>query len=213
VALSTGTHTLTLKVTAPSGLTAQVQTHVNVKADTDRDGLSDEYEIIYTCMSFKLFDSDSDPDGDGLANLGEQALNSDPCVNDTDQDGFNDGDETWLGSSLLKPNATLPQDELALAPTTIQLDCLKGDPQTNLLVQTLYPTTTWQTASDVGWLSADFKGTGDGTIPISTNCAGLASGVNTGQILVSVGLYQARIINVELSVPTRLFLPLILMSQ
>ena len=71
--------------------------------DTDKDGLSDAYEIKML-MPFCLpgmADSDSDgapdssedPDNDGLTNAQEMALGTDPLKWDTDGDGIPDGQE------------------------------------------------------------------------------------------------------------------------
>lgn len=72
-----------------------------LKVDSNGNGLSDYFELV------KLGDIDvgvnssaeialpgADPDKDGLTNLQEQSLGTDPLVADTDHDGLNDGYET-----------------------------------------------------------------------------------------------------------------------
>ncbi len=74
--------------------------------DTDGDGLSDGFEVV-----FGLDPGDDgtvnpdnggagDPDGDGLSNLEEQELGTDPTNDDTDNDGLLDGVETNTGVYL-----------------------------------------------------------------------------------------------------------------
>ncbi|NNC88063.1 MAG: hypothetical protein HKN82_06325, partial [Akkermansiaceae bacterium] len=69
-------------------------------ADSDSDGLLDNWELLH----FGDLDEvgTGDPDMDGLDNAGEQTANSDPNLNDTDGDGLLDGAEVNThGSSPL----------------------------------------------------------------------------------------------------------------
>jgi len=58
--------------------------------DSDKDGLNDLYEKLHPCMDYMDPDSDQDPDLDGLSNLDEFGLGTDPCNGDTDNGGEND---------------------------------------------------------------------------------------------------------------------------
>ena len=74
--------------------------------DTDGDGLSDFLEITwlgYDPLS-KDTDGDEDADADGLTNLEEVRLGTDPVSPDTDLDGLPDGDELHLGTDPLVPD-------------------------------------------------------------------------------------------------------------
>lgn len=74
------------------------------KADTDEDGLSDFDEVFRTGTDPAVFDSvtegvsdaDADTDSDGLTNLEEITLGTDPRKADTDGEGLSDGDEVNL---------------------------------------------------------------------------------------------------------------------
>lgn len=69
--------------------------------DTDGDGLSDYVECVYTETDPTLYstasdgvcDADRDSDEDGLSNIEEININTDPGSPDSDGDGLNDGDE------------------------------------------------------------------------------------------------------------------------
>ena len=55
--------------------------------DDDQDGMPDRWEGLYPCLSAKLNDAKLDPDGDGLTNLEEYQLGTNPCKPDTDHGG------------------------------------------------------------------------------------------------------------------------------
>lgn len=71
------------------------------KFDTDGDGLSDEFELLISLNTTDgtkidtdgngILDGDEDTDKDGLTNLQEQELGTDPLASDTDKDGLLDG--------------------------------------------------------------------------------------------------------------------------
>lgn len=82
---------------------AEVNTHgTNPLADdTDGDGLLDAFELQYGLNPLVAGDEAADPDGDGLSNLEEQTLDTDPTNPDTDSDGLNDHDEGAAGTNPL----------------------------------------------------------------------------------------------------------------
>lgn len=80
--------------------------------DTDGDGLGDYLEIAglsYDPLSVDTdgdgtADGDEDYDGDGLTNLQEVGLGTEPTAYDTDMDGLCDGKELEAGSDPLNPD-------------------------------------------------------------------------------------------------------------
>ncbi len=58
--------------------------------DTDNDGMPDAYELFFGLNPTNRADAHLDFDGDGLNNLQEAALLTDPFASDTDRDGFAD---------------------------------------------------------------------------------------------------------------------------
>lgn len=82
------------------------------KIDTDDDGLTDYQELNitgtdptdYDSVEKRISDADADSDGDGVSNLEEIELGTDPLVLDSDDDGLTDGEETntYLTDPLLE---------------------------------------------------------------------------------------------------------------
>jgi subtilisin family serine protease len=71
--------------------------------DADADGMSDFWEDIHTCLSSAIYDADADPDNDGVSNLGESIIGTNPCNPDTNGNGGSDGWELINGRDPLKP--------------------------------------------------------------------------------------------------------------
>jgi hypothetical protein len=72
------------------------QRHVGTGPDSDGDGLSDDFET-------NVFFSDptaKDPDGDGLNDYAEYWLDTNPKNEDSDGDGFLDGEDLAFGDPL-----------------------------------------------------------------------------------------------------------------
>lgn len=101
----------------------------NPNGDDDSDGMSNGYEFNHTCLNPLVNDANIDSDNDSLivrylnntiyqnislTNIQEMNIGTDPCKNDTDADGFNDGLELYLGTNVsAKCSLTsTPNDEL-----------------------------------------------------------------------------------------------------
>ncbi|HEY6101217.1 MAG TPA: cytochrome c3 family protein, partial [Anaeromyxobacter sp.] len=94
--------------------------------DSDCDGMPDWWEIAHGLDPFNPADAFLDPDGDGLTNLDEYRLGTDPHKWDTDGDGISDGAEVRAGTNPLDPSDNRPAasagTSLATDPTLVQLD-------------------------------------------------------------------------------------------
>ncbi|MEK6968431.1 MAG: CAP domain-containing protein [Nanoarchaeota archaeon] len=104
---------------AVSGLASPVNNMVGNPGalDSDSDGISDAWELQYSCLNRFVADATSDSDSDSVQatfgpvrmdNAAEIIIRSDPCNTDSDGDGFSDGAEFYLGTDPLDncgPNA------------------------------------------------------------------------------------------------------------
>lgn len=76
---------------------------LEVGADQDRDGMPDSFETRFGLAVLDPADASQDRDGDGLSNVQEYRLQTDPTRADTDGGGVADGEETRLGLDPLDP--------------------------------------------------------------------------------------------------------------
>ncbi|MCX8496494.1 MAG: VWA domain-containing protein [Akkermansiaceae bacterium] len=67
--------------------------------DTDGDAMPDRYESLHAGLNPTLNDAATDIDGDGLTNLQEYLLGTDPGLMDTDGGGETDGSENSQGAN------------------------------------------------------------------------------------------------------------------
>jgi hypothetical protein len=127
------------------GLTniSELSTHLTLpdQPDTDDDGLSDGWEILYGYFALvnnetdadQTNDPDDDPDSDGLLNSAEDQIGTNPNNGDTDGDGFSDPVENEAASSATNPASTpsnpggTPGGPAAPPPPTIPVQVNFGD--------------------------------------------------------------------------------------
>lgn len=83
-------HVRLLGLCALLGVCAGVWVVVAQQTDTDNDGMPDSYETFFGLEATNSADAAFDEDADGLTNLNESLVLTDPFVADTDRDGWND---------------------------------------------------------------------------------------------------------------------------
>ncbi|MED0951791.1 S-layer homology domain-containing protein [Bacillus mobilis] len=107
-----------------------------LKADTDGDGLLDGTELMLTHTNPLLQDSDKngvmdgneDPDKDGLSNIHEQEIKTDPLRADTDGDNLLDGQELEKKTNPLKKDS---DDDGLDDDSEFKFSCDPNNPDTN----------------------------------------------------------------------------------
>jgi hypothetical protein len=106
--LAPGPHNIAFRVVDQNGLVAIDETTVNVLADSDCDGVSDDLEEDCGTDPGNVQDALWDLDEDGLPAFEEAWYGTRPDNPDTDGDGFDDGTEVRSGSDPTNPDSTPP---------------------------------------------------------------------------------------------------------
>ena len=157
--------------------------------DTDRDGMSDEFETANGLNPNDPSDATQDPDGDGLNNLLEFANGTDPNNADTDGDEVEDGAEVLAGTNPLDPasggaGVTRVGFEVAPETTTLTINAILGPPSLQLRV----------TGALSDGNTSDLSGAQTGTTYSSSDPGvamvsgdGLVTAVSDGQTTITVG--------------------------
>jgi len=139
--------------------------------DSTGDGIPDWWAIENEFDPLDPELAGADPDGDGLTNLQEFELGTDPNDPDTDGDGLSDGYEVGIGTDPLDPNdpdksQVLITGEAAYEESATAVQAL------SLLV---FVVSTNDVVFDVsGYLPGAVEGPATVTIPAGTNVAELA---------------------------------------
>ncbi len=87
--------------------------------DDDNDGMPDDYEQTHGFNPLDALDANDDPDGDGLANLDEYNLGTDPHDIDSDNDGIADGFDGYPLDNQQSSCIDLIQNDLTFESFTI----------------------------------------------------------------------------------------------
>jgi hypothetical protein len=101
-----GAYMATLEARDGDGQTMIDEVRFIVLSDSDRDGMSDDYEGRFALDASNPEDALGDGDGDGLVNFDESRFQLDPWNRDTDGDGWSDWMEVRDGSNPHDPRQT-----------------------------------------------------------------------------------------------------------
>jgi hypothetical protein len=114
VGLPSGSHAIEFRALDKQGAQAEAETLLTVLADSDCDGMSDNFELRYGLDPDSMADAVLDLDDDGLNNLDEYWYGIDPTDPDSDDDGYSDGQEVDMGRDPAKPDNVVPPLKLYL---------------------------------------------------------------------------------------------------
>jgi hypothetical protein len=95
-----GVKTVYFKIKNSDGQSSTKKDTIEYILDTDGDGIPDAWEKQYGLNPQDSSDASKDFDGDGLTNLQEYNLSTNPLSSDTDKDGILDG---WEVNHKLNP--------------------------------------------------------------------------------------------------------------
>ncbi|MCW5860933.1 MAG: hypothetical protein KIS63_21745, partial [Caldilineales bacterium] len=207
--LESGVHTLFLQAVNSAGMIGSDQVTVTVQADADGDGLPDPYEDARACLNrADAADAQGDQDNDALLALQEFHLGAQPCLADTDGDGYADGAEVMAGSNPLDPQST-PLPALAQGPATLRLvGCGTLPPPAAQTVVLQGLSAGYAAVADAAWLHA--APNSDGSLTVTATCAGVPGDV-AGTILLTAAGHQPWRIAVQLEFgKARVYLPSLL---
>lgn len=96
------------------------------RLDMDTDGLPDNWEEAYGLDLMKA-DADADPDQDGLTNSAEWSHGTHPSQQDTDHDGYLDGQEAKNGYDPTAPGSAKPEVTILIPKLNISAPIVLSD--------------------------------------------------------------------------------------
>lgn len=176
-----GIHTLRLRAMNAGGLSASDEVTFQVSADSDADGLPDDYEPQHGLVVGQP-DGNSDADADGLTALREFLAGTDPTKADSDGDGFPDAEElafaTHPSDAVSHPltedlRLSVEQLDFGVCPVTAK----------SLTVTTATPATAWSTRTTIPGLTLEpASGSGGTTVQFTLDCAGMEPGSYAGVV-------------------------------
>ena len=181
-----GQHVFSLQVTANS-LTASDGVTITVVPDYDRDSMPNDWELIHILNPLDASDVNDDPDGDGVINVREHQLGTNPRQADTDGDGADDGTELTYGTDPLVPEQVPPSGSVLNVGAEALHFTLK---QNDAPAKTVFWVTNggpgnlkWTASSEAGWLGVS-PGSGDAPTEITISAApsSLESGEYAGHV-------------------------------
>ncbi len=103
--LPVGPHVVAFRAEDQQGAAAEAETLLTVLADSDCDGMSDDFETRYGLDPGDMADAALDRDDDGVTNADEYWYSIDPTNPDSDGDGYRDGEEVARGSDPADPRS------------------------------------------------------------------------------------------------------------
>ncbi len=184
-----GVYILTLNV-MDHGRVGSDSINVTVLPNFDRDGMPDDWELAHKLNPLDPTDAYVNPDADGLKNLQEYHLGTNPRKADTVGDTATDGAEVTAGTDPLRADqAPANTPVLLVGSNDLQYDLQTGDPapapETFWVSNAGTGTIDWTASSDAAWLHATPPGdSAPAQVTLSLDPSGLSIGLSTGHVTV-----------------------------
>lgn len=159
------------------GALALFRVSVDAVADSDGDGMPDDFELTNGFNPNSRADGPSDADGDGLSNVDEFRGGTNPRIADTDGDGLRDGVEVQTGTDPLDPSSfdfsrALTSIRLSPAALFIVANTIEGEASRTVRVL----------GEAIDGTTVDLTARSRGTVYQSSNVAVASVGVTDGQV-------------------------------
>lgn len=186
---ATGAQTFTLKVTA-DGQSDTASVTIQVVADYDHDGMPNAWELTHKFDPLNPTDAGEDPDGDGLDNVTEYRLGTNPRQADSDGDGANDGAEVNAHTDPLNPNKKPAAGPVLMTGAqalgfTVWVGDPVSDQQKFWISNGGAGNLNWTASGDAPWLQfTPASGAAPAEMTVSALPGGRGPGTYTGHITV-----------------------------
>ncbi len=187
-----GDHTIAVRV-QDAAQQATATTTITVIPDYDGDGIPNDYELARKFNPVDRRDAALDLDADGLTNLSEFTLGTDPLDDDSDNDGVLDGEEVERGN-----DPTNPQDVPPVGPVlqvgasglgfVVEAGAGRSDARTIWVTNRGSGQLAWSVQSSAAWVEVDpVSDSAPSEVTVAVAPGALGIGTYTAELVFTSG--------------------------
>ncbi len=200
-----GVRTIEVRV-RDAAQTGTASTSITIVPDYDRDGIPNDYELARKFNPVDRRDAAADTDEDGLTNLSEFMLGTNPLDDDSDNDGVLDGEEVVRGydpTSLesVPPVAPVLQVGAGSLGFVVEAGAASSDARTFWVTNSGGGQLAWTVQSKPAWLAVDPAG---GAAPSEVAVTAVPGALGVGSYAGTVVFRSAGAVGSPKTIPVRL---------